>query len=160
MNDQMKKIGRDISIKMAATMSFCLSLVGTLSSGHFTPVGFVVSFLVSFVISLLIGLVIPMGKVSGAVLVKMNLIRGTLGARLVESLISNLIYTPIMTFVMVFLAYNMVMRQSGGMAQLNFWGMFLPSLIICFVVGYVIIFIVQPIFMKIAMKKYGTVRPE
>ncbi len=140
---------------MALTMSFFLSLVGTVSSGHFTIVGFVVSFLVSFIISLIIGLLIPMGRIAGAALKAAGLKRGTLPARLLESMISNLIYTPIMTFVMAFLAYNAAMRQSGGAAQLSFGRMFFSSLIICFIAAYVIIFIVQPIFMKQAMKKYG-----
>ena len=154
MNKQMKKAGRDISLKMAVTMSFFMSLVGTLSSGHFTIPGFLISFVLSFLISLVIGLAIPMGKVTGAACRAMKLDRGTLGARLLESFISNLIYTPIMTFAMVFFAYSMAMKQSGGMAGLNYWRMLFPSFLICFVAGYIIIFIVQPIFMKQAMKKY------
>jgi hypothetical protein len=160
MNEQMKKAGRDISLKMAVTMSFCMSLIGNLSSGHFTIPGFLVSFVLSFLISLAIGLLIPMGRVSGAVCKKAGLKRGSLGARLMESFVSNLIYTPLMTLVMVFFAYNMAMRASGGMAALNFGQMFLHSLIICFVAGYIVIFIVQPIFMRQAMKKYGIDRPE
>ena len=155
MNEQMKKVGRDISLKMALTMSVCLSLVGTVSSGHFTVVGFIVSFLVSFIVSLVIGLLIPMGRITGAALKAAGIKRGSLKARLLESLISDLIYTPIMTFVMVFLAYNAAMRQSGGAAQLSLGRMFFSSLIICFAAAYVIIFIVQPIFMKQPMKKYG-----
>ena len=160
MNDQMKKAGRDISIKMAFTMSLVMSLIGNLSSGHFTVPGFLISFILSFLISLAIGLLIPMGKVSGAACKAVNLKRGSIGARLMESFVSNLIYTPLMTLVMVFFAYTMAMRQSGGMAQLNFWGMFLHSLIICFVAGYVVIFIVQPVFMRLAMIKYGIGKPE
>ncbi len=160
MNEQMKKAGRDISLKMAVTMSFFMSLIGNLSSGHFTIPGFLVSFILSFLISLAIGLIIPMGKACGAVCGALGLKRGSLSARLMESFVSNLIYTPLMTLAMVFFAYNMAMKNSGGMAALNFGEMLAHSLIICFAAGYIIIFIVQPIFMKQAMKKYGINRPE
>ncbi len=160
MENKMRLVGRDMSIKMGITMSFCLSLIGTLTSGHFNIPGFLISFVVSTIISLIIGFVIPMGKVGSAVLNKAGLIRGTLPARCLESFVSDLIYTPLMTFVMVFLAYQMAMKQSGGMAGLNFGKMFLGSLIICFIAGFVIIFIVQPIFMRQTMKKYGKAEPE
>jgi hypothetical protein len=155
MEEMMKKIGRGMSICMGLTMSFCLSLVGTLTSGHFTVPGFIISFIVSTIISLIIGFLIPMGKVTNALSGKLGLKQGTLPEKLFSSLISNLIYTPIMTFCMVFLAYQMAMKQSGGMAQLNFLGMFLPSLIICFIVGYVLILIFQPLFFKMLMAKYA-----
>ena len=155
MEEMMMKVGRAMSIRMGIAMSFCLSLVGTLTSGHFTPVGFLISFVISSIISLLIGFIIPMGKVSEGARMKAKLERGSIPARLLETFISDLIYTPIITLAMVFFAYRMVIKQSGGMAQPNFWGMFLPSLCICFVVGFILIFIVQPIFMKSVMKKYG-----
>lgn len=160
MDQKMRLIGRDMSIKMGITMSFFLSLIGTATSGHFTIPGFLISFVGSTIISLIIGFLIPMGKLSNGLLNKFHLVRGTLGARCLETCVSDLIYTPIMTFAMVFLAYNMAMKQSGGMAQLNLGRMFLSSLIICFLAAFVIIFIVQPIFMKQAMKKHGMVKPE
>ncbi len=154
MNEQMKNIGREMGIRMGILMSFCLALTGTLSSGHFTPVGFIFSFIVSAIISILIGFVVPVGKITGDVCRKAGFEQGTIKERLLSSLISNLIYTPLMTFVMVLLAYTMVMKQSGGMAQLSFLPMFLHSLVICFIVGYILIFIFQPLFMKQLLKKY------
>ena len=155
MEEMMKKVGRAMSVRMGITMSLCLSLVGTLTSGHFTPVGFLVGFVVSSVISLLIGFIIPVGKLSEGVRAKSGLERGTVKARLLETFVFDLIYTPIITAAMVFFAYRMIIIQSGGMAQPNYWGMFLPSLVICFVAAFVLIFFVQPIFMKSVMKKYG-----
>ena len=155
MEEKMRKIGRGMSICMGLTMSFCLSLVGTLTSGHFTIPGFIMSFIVSTIISLIIGFLIPMGKVTNALSGRLGLRQGTMPERLFTSLISNIIYTPIMTFCMVFLAYKLAMKQSGGMAQLNFGGMFITSLIICFIVGYVLIFIFQPLFFKLLMARYA-----
>lgn len=154
MNEQMKKIGREMGIRMGILMSFCLALTGTLSSGHFTPVGFLLSFVVSAIISIIIGFVVPVGKITGDACRKAGFNHGTIKERLLSSLISNLIYTPLMTFVMVLLAYTMAMKQSGGMAQLSFLPMFLHSLVICFIVGYILIFIFQPLFMKQLLKKY------
>ncbi|MBO6242936.1 MAG: hypothetical protein J6O61_19225 [Butyrivibrio sp.] len=155
MNEQMKKIGRQMGIRMGILMSFCLALTGTISSGHFTPVGFLFSFIVSAIISIFIGFLVPVGKITGDVCRRAGFAQGTIKERLLSSLISNLIYTPLITFVMVLLAYTMAMKQSGGMAQLSFIPMFLHSLVICFIVGYVLIFIFQPLFLKQLMKKYN-----
>ncbi len=160
MDQKMKLVGRDMSIKMGITMSFFLSLIGISTSGHFTIPGFLISFVVSSIISLIIGFIVPMGKVTNGLLGKLRLDRGTMGARLLETFVSDLIYTPVMTFAMVFLAYNMAMKQSGGMAELSLGKMFLSSFIICFLAAFVIIFIVQPIFMKQSMKKHAVGRPE
>lgn len=153
MEEQMRKIGKQMAIRMGILMSFCLSLVGTLTSGHFTIPGFIISFVISSIISLIIGFVIPIGKITGGVCAKFGLERGKIGTLVVESLISDAIYTPIMTLAMVGLAYFMVMRQSGGMAQLSFLPMFLSSLLICFIVGFILIMIFQPLFLKQLMKK-------
>lgn len=151
MDQQMRIVGRAMSIRMGILMSFCLSLVGTLSSGHFTIPGFLISFIVSTFVSLVIGFLVPIAPICGGACRKLGLQRGSLGARLLETFISDLIYTPIMTFAMVFLAYQMAMKQSNGAAGLDFGPMFLSSLLICFLVAYVLIFIFQPLFLKRVM---------
>ena len=153
MDEQMRIIGKQMAIRMGLMMSFFLALVGTLTSGHFTVPGFIIGFIISSIISILIGLIIPVGKITGGVCTKLGLERGRMGTRVVESLLSDLIYTPIMTLVMVAFAYFMVMRQSGGMAQISFIPMFLRSLVICYVVAFFLIFIFQPLFLKQLMKK-------
>ena len=162
MQEKMRIVGRKMAIWMGLIMSFGLSLVGTLTSGHFTPIGWAVSFVASLIISLLIGFIIPMGKVTSDFTRKRNMEPGKLGTRIVESLLSDLIYTPIITLCMVALAYFMAMKQSGGQAQLNFIMMFLPSLAICFAVGFVLIFLIQPPLLKMILKKTGngSVSPE
>ncbi len=149
-----------MSIKMGLAMSFCMSLIGTGTSGHFTIPGFLISFFASLILCMIIGFVIPMGRVSQAACRAARLRPGSLPARCMEALVSDLIYTPIMSLAMVTIAYNMAMKQSGGKAQLNFWGMFVPSLIITLIAGFVIIFIIQPIFYRQTMKKYGVTMPE
>ena len=146
----MKKVGIIMGLLMSVTLSLCLSLTGILSSGKFTVQGFIISFLVSFVISFLISVIVPMHKINASLGRSMRAEHGSLKLRLAESLVSNLIYTPFMTVVMVTLAWFSIKRQGGE--QPPYIPMLLTSLLICFAVGYIIIFIVTPIFMKIAMR--------
>ena len=159
MQEKMKKIGRDMALWMGLIMSFCLSLVGTLTSGHFTPVGWLISFAASVAVSLIIGFLVPVGKISGDFTRKRNMQPGKIGTRCVESLISDLIYTPVITLVMVVIAYAMAMKMSGGKAQIPFLPMLLSSLAICFATGFVLIFLIQPVLLKMAMKKHGVTMP-
>lgn len=156
MEKKMKKIGMQMSILMGVTLSFCLSLVGNLmgarQSGGFSVLGFLISFVVSTIVSLIIGFLVPMKKVNDSVCGKMNLAPGQMSTRLMESLISDLIYTPVMTLLMVFLAYR---QAVGHGAQIPFLPMFLSSLVVCLIVGYVLIFIFMPLYMKLVMKKNG-----
>lgn len=154
MQDKMKKVGLGMAISMGVVMSFFLSLVGMLSSGHFTFPGFVASFLVSTIVSMIIGFIVPIGKVSEMACRSLKLRPGTLPNRLFSSLISNTIYTPIMTLVMVSLARFSIIKNSGGQAEVPFGPMFIKSLIIGYIVGYVLVFIFMPLFMKILFKKF------
>lgn len=165
MMKKMKTIGRQISILMGITLSFCLSLVGTLTSGHFTVPGWLLSFVASTVISLIIGFFVPMKRVLDGVDKKAGLQPGTLGARCMESLISDLIYTPVITLAMVGLAFAGLSRAKAMNPQMvlpPFVPMFLKSLVITMIVGYVLIFLLMPVFMKLVMKKHGITqgRPE
>lgn len=149
MDETMKKVGRKMSLYMGVTMSFILSLVGNLSSGHFTLPGFLISFVVSTIAALIIGFIVPIGKITGNALRNARLEPNSTGGKLLSALISDLIYTPILTLLMVFLAYRQATAQG---AQLNFLNMFLPSLLLSLVVGYFCIFFIEPVFMKLAMK--------
>ncbi len=151
----MRKVGMTMSIFMGVTMSFFLSLVGNLTSGHFTVPSWIIGFLVSTVISLIIGFVVPMKLVGDKAVGALKLRTFSFPARLVESFISDLIYTPLMTFCMVFMAYKQAIAHGAPAESLNLGKMFLGSCCICFVVAFVIILIVTPIFMKITFKKYG-----
>lgn len=154
----MKKIGIGMSFLMGIVLSFFLSLVGTLSGGHFTIPSWLISFLISFVISIIIGLLVPMKPVLDKADAKAGLKPGTLPARFFESLISDLIYTPIISLCMVSFAYFQVKRAAAFVPDMvvpPFLPMFLKSLLLTMAVGYVLIFIFQPLFMKMFMKKYG-----
>ena len=154
MRKKMKWIGRQMAVRMAVVMSFFLSIVGMGSSGHFSPVGFLISFVISILISLLIGLIVPVGMLTNGASRALKLKPDSLPGRLLGSFISNTIYTPIMTCVMVYLAYNNVMRESGQMAEVTYGKMLLGSLPVCYIVGFVLCFIFTPLFMNKLMKKW------
>ena len=150
MNELMRNVRKTMSIYMGVTVSFVLSLVGNLSSGHFTLPGFLMSFVVSTILALLIGRFVPMGKITSNVMRSKHLEPGKPRTKAITSCISDLIYTPVITLAMVFLAYRNAVRQG---APVKFLGMFLPSLLLSLVVGFVLIYVLESIFMNIAMKK-------
>ena len=105
-----------MSFLMGLTMSFCLSLLGTLLSGHFTLVTWLISFAASFVVSIVIGLLVPMKKVNDSLISKMNLQEGSIKAKTITALASDIIYTPIICILMVSL--GVVMAGKGMDAQI------------------------------------------
>ena len=153
--DDAKLVGRYMNIMMGVLMSFSLSLVGNIVSGHFSIPGFITSFIISLVISVMLGFVVRIGQINQNVGRRFDLQPGTIKTRIVESLISDLIYTPLLTFIMVAYSVSMAIKNSGGKAQISILSEFLHSLWICFIVGFVLIFIFQPIILKISMKKAG-----
>ena len=147
----MKKIGMQMNILMSISMSFCLSLTGLLSSGHFTIPSFLINFVISTVISLIIGFFIPMKKVGDSAVEKAGLTPHTLKARFLESLISDSIYTPVLTLCMTLMAYHSAV--SHGQTMPPYFFMFLKSLVLSMAVGYILIFFLMPAFLKLLMKK-------
>ena len=146
----MNKVERIMALLMGVSLSFILSLTGILSSGAFTIPSFVTSFLISVVISMFIAKIIPLQKITSSLSDKLKLQKGSLPCRLFETLISDLIYTPAMTFLMVYLAYR---QATAHGAKLQFFPMFLKSLCISFIAAFILIFVLTPIFMKIAFKR-------
>ncbi|MCR4781085.1 MAG: hypothetical protein K5876_08325 [Ruminiclostridium sp.] len=159
---KMKKIGFQMNLLMGFTLSLCLSLLGNLLGGHFTVPGFLISFVISFIISLLIGTFIPHRKASESAVRAVKARPGSIKARLMESLISDCIYTPIITLAMVGLAY-FTSRANASPEALehmpSFFQMFIGSFIACMIVGYILIFIFMPIFMKLVFSANGVPFP-
>ena len=148
----MKKIGMQMSILMSVTLSVLLSLLGNLMSGRFSVTGFLISTVISIAVSLVIGFLLPMQKVGSAACRKANIEFASLKGRLFTSLISDLIYTPIITLCNVLLGYRGAVAHG---AQPPFVPMLLKSLIVSMIVGYVLIFILTPLFLRFLMKRNG-----
>lgn len=152
MPENMRKIGMMMTFMMGFTMSLVLSLTGTLSGGHFTVPSWLVSFGISFVISLIIGFIVPIKRVGDAVCNKVNVVPESFKGNLVSAFISDLIYTPIITIIMVVIMVGNAAKHAPE-GQAPSIGQVLPgSLILCFVVGYIVIAIIQPVFLKMLMK--------
>ncbi len=146
----MKRVGMQISLCMGITLSFFLSLLGLLSSGSFSIPAWIISFVISTVISLIIGFIVPMKRISDSLCAKSGLKSGKLSTRCFEALLSDLIYTPVITFCMVFLAYRTAVSHG---APFQFLPMFLHSLLISMIAGFILIFIFMPFFMKLILDK-------
>ncbi|MBQ9695743.1 MAG: hypothetical protein IJV58_04865 [Oscillospiraceae bacterium] len=150
----MNTIGKHMNIAMGVALSFCLSLVGNLTSGHFTAGAFIASFLLSTDVSLIIGFCVPLRKITESACKHMQ--PGTFKRRCAESLISDLAYTPVMTLLMILLAWFGAARHGGSMP-------FVPALvkaeIISLIVGFVLIFIFQPLFLRQILKENGIGAP-
>lgn len=162
----MKKVGLLMNIFMGVTMSICLSFVGNfmgfLQSGKFSVVGYLINVGISTVISLIIGFVVPMKKLGDGAVRAAKLKPHTIKARLLESLISDCIYTPALSLCMVAYEY-FTMRAHAAPEALEhmpgFFQMFIGSFLACMVVGYILIFIFTPVYLKLSMKLSGIQPP-
>ena len=125
----MKKVGRKMSMLMGITLSFCMSLIGNITSGNFKVPALVTSFLV-----------------------RLGLEEHSLGARCIESLVADLIFTPVMTVAMVSFAYMMAKKHDEAMPYVP---ALLRSLGIGLVLGFMLAFVLTPVYLKIAMKGAG-----
>lgn len=152
MEKKMAKVGLEMNLLMGITMSFFLSLVGILSSGHFSVPGWLTSFLISVVAAFVIGFIFPVQKISAAAVRKSGLNPNAMGGRCLEALVSNLIYTPLMTLIMVFLAWK---GATAAGAQIPFAPMYFRSLLFTFPVGFVLVLIIARPYLTFVLKRNG-----
>ena len=166
-----------MSLLMAAALSLYMSLVNNLMSGDFVLSMFLITLATSFVVSLIIGMIVPMPKISKAVAQKM---KPGPAVRVVDTLVSDLIYTPIITVCMIAAVRKIAPMmafygaEQGALAHgapadkaalaataaasevINsfppFLPMFLKSCLFCLVLGFLVIYVAHPVFMKIAFK--------
>ncbi|MBR4224603.1 MAG: hypothetical protein IKR73_07315, partial [Oscillospiraceae bacterium] len=200
----------------SVSMSFFLSLTGSLMSGHFAVKEWLLSFAVSLVISIIISLLIPMKPLSDRVCDKFGTDPMSVKGRLISTAVSDAIYTPILTVVMCFTMTSMAAAQidrniaeidaalpeiqaaldgaqadydgllarnaapdelaplEGRIASLNgeidgmrharagmmasrpsFLRSVLPSMLVCYIVGFILISIFQPLFLNLLTRRYG-----
>ena len=148
----MRKIGLQMSVLMGVSLSFCLSLSGNALSGHFTMKGFVISFAASTALSLLIGFAVPVKPLSDRICDALSLRPRSIPRSIAESLVSDFLYTPLITLLMVFLAWK---SASVHGAQIPFAPMFLHSLVTSMIIGFVLILMLMPVFLRIVLKMNG-----
>ncbi len=163
MAKQMRKVGFCMNFLMGISLSFFLSLIGMAASGHFEVNGWLMSFAASTILSILIGFCVPIHKIGTLLGIKIGLKERTLPFHLFSSLVSDCFYTPFMSFSMVALAYLGMKKHfaaaiangvpADSFPQITFLQIFLPSLAVTMIAGYFLILVLQPLFLKILIKK-------
>lgn len=154
MDKQMRSVGMKMTFLMGVTMSIILSLVGTLTSGHFSLVSWIISFGISLGISIVIGFLIPVKRLGDMTCNKAKVAPNSLKGNLLSSLISDLIYTPLITTIMVIVMLAIAQKHAPAGAVPPVSRVLPGSLAITFIVGYVVIFIVQPLFLRTLLKNF------
>ena len=148
----MKKVGLQMSLLMGLSMSFFLSLIGTLSSGSFTIGNFLSGFAISAAVGLLITFLVPARKISASVHQKAGRDPKSLSARLTDAVISALLYSPLMTFIMISIAYR---RATSHGAVIPFAPMLIRGEIISLIAAFILGFLLPPVLLKLVMKLNG-----
>ena len=148
----MKRIKLQMNILMGAAISLCLSAIGNLRAEHFTLKSFLICFVISFAVSMLIGFWIPVKPLADLLIRELGIPEHTLGAKCFSALTADLIYTPIITVIMVLTAY---IQASVHGAQIPLRPMLLSALVISMIAGFVLIFLLQPLFLKLVFKLNG-----
>ncbi|SFX23525.1 hypothetical protein [Ruminococcus sp. XPD3002] len=144
-----KKIAVTMSLLMGGTLSFFMSLLGNIMSGHFSLPGFIISFVISFIISIIIGLLIPVRKISSDLRHKFLFSEESMGGRCIDALISDFIYTPVIVLSMIIFACRMAEKQGGHIPFLPYFG---KSLVLDLILGFILILIFTPIFIRLVVK--------
>ncbi len=156
MEEKIKKAGMQISIYMGVTMSFFLSLLGNLLSGHFTLILFLVTFAASTTVCYIIALLIPLGLLTEAATKKLK--QDGFPANCLASLISDIIYTPLLTLIMIVLVRMMLPAEARSYLP-PFIKMYIGSLIPSFIAGFFLVLVFMPLFRKMVLKNLGLDRP-
>ncbi len=161
MDKDKKKISMLMSVYMGFVMSIFMTVTGVCVGmlpnvlAHRIPpqamiISFISGFFISFAISMMIGFIVPMHKITDSATKKF---KPGLGKKCMETLISDVIYTPVISIVMVAFAY--MSNSKNGEGGPSYIMMLIPSLIACFIVGYIIIFLIQPVIFKHLMNRFG-----
>lgn len=148
----MKKIMILMNVFMGLSMSFILSLVGSLMGGHFSIPSWLVSFVISLFISLIIGFLVPIKKIGDAACKKCSISARSLKGTLISAALSDLIYTPVITIIMVVVMLKMAAKHAPKESIPPIPTVLIPSLIVCIIVGFISIAIIQPLLMRLLMK--------
>lgn len=142
-----------MNLCMGFTMSFILSLVGNLTSGHFTVPAWLQSAIVSFVISVVIGFLVPIKVLSEKACHLCKVELRSMKGNLVGAAVSNLVYTPILTILMVVMGLRTAAKHAPAGVVPPVMKVLPRSMIVSLVVGYIVILIVHPLFIRLLIKK-------
>ena len=143
---------RLVFIGMGVMLSFCLSLTGTLTSGHFAVASLLQSFGLSLIVSLIFSLLLPFESIYDMVHERFNADNLAMARYIVVSCIIVIIYVPSITFLMIVFAYFRISAYSPD-RNLSLSTMYLSMLCPCLLIGFVIVLLFLPIYTKLKEKK-------
>ena len=107
----MKKVNFIMALINALILSFSMSLIMNIASGHFSFPSWGLGFIVSFTLSLILAMILPLTKVQLMTCKKIGIRYTDIGALLLNALLSSLFYTPVVAFVMSLLMSSLANMQ-------------------------------------------------
>lgn len=152
-----KKIGRFISLTMGPFVSLCMGTQGVLLSGHFSVPAWILSVAVSVTLAVCIGLFVPVKRFSKGI---SSRIRNRILSVLADNALTNIVYTIIIATavpsLMVVLA-RIQMDSAGvppSVPRPSILAALPHSWISGFILAMLLTLVLEPVFVRIARKKY------
>lgn len=154
---QMKKVGLFMNIAMGITVSIILSVHGNLASGHFAIPMLMVSMVISCILALFIGFLLPVKPVKDKLTGNMKMPAKFLVANIITNIFYVFIITTVNTSLMIILArHNMDINNVPlSVPRPSILAALPKSWLSSYIVSYIVTLILEPIYLKIAFKKYG-----
>ncbi|MCQ2241844.1 hypothetical protein [Treponema sp.] len=153
----MKKLGFFMNIAMGITVSIILSTHGVLASGHFSVPSLAISMVVSCILALCIGFFLPVKPAKDKVTANMKMPVKFLVANIITNIFYVLIITSVNTSLLITLAKHAMDLNNvpPSVPRPSILAALPKSLISSYIISYIVTLILEPIFLKIAFKKYG-----
>lgn len=153
----MKKVGFFMNIAMGITVSVILSTHGVLASGHFAIPMLIISMVISCILALCIGFFLPVKPVKDKLTGNMKMPAKFLVANVITNIFYVLIITTVNTSLMIMMArHNMdINNVPASVPRPSILATLPRSWISSYIVSYVVTLILEPIYLKMAFKKYG-----
>lgn len=153
----MRKVGFFMNIAMGITVSIILSTHGVLASGHFSVQTLAISMVVSCILAICIGFFLPVKPVKDKVTENMKMPVKFLVANIITNLFYVLIITSANTSLLITMAKHAMEVNNVPLTvpRPSILAALPRSLLSSYIISYVVTLILEPIYLKIAFKKYG-----
>lgn len=153
----MRKVGFFMNIAMGITVSIILSTHGVLASGHFSVPSLAISMVASCSLALCIGFFLPVKPVKDKITANMKMPAKFLVANIITNIFYVLIITSVNTSLFITLAKHAmeVNNVPHSVPRPSILAALPKSLISSYIISYIVTLILEPIYIKIAFKKYG-----
>ena len=153
----MRKVGFFMNIAMGITVSIILSTHGVLASGHFAVPMLIISMVISCILALCIGFFLPVKPVKDKMTENMKMSAKFLVANVITNIFYVFIITTVNTTLMITMAkHNMDINNVPlSVPRPSILAALPRSWLSSYIISYVVTLILEPIYLKMAFKKYG-----